>query len=467
MRVYRNINRSKVLHNHTSWFIVPWGSSINRSNSSSFVSDLSYATTEDNNGPSTIPAKGKSTPSVRKALISNPRGPIIRVAVFNKKTGKWRSVHRHQASVRLQMGKKKTSQKKKRPVDGWQTNGMYATGRKLRDVSTETFTGTQGSTDNIVTITGDTGYLHSYDTSFVPRNNISPDHFGFTISPSAGAKLNELDEAALRAFYERMKDQSANVATALAEGGQTLQMIGSTATRVAKSLLLAKRGNLAGSIKQLFPTSKKEVAGDWLQYQYGLKPLLQDLDGIAKHLANRSFRPKTYKVSAKRSETLEEDVLENAGVLNGVARVLTKVSVKYSAIVEIDQPKVREIAQLGGANPVSVAWELIPFSFIADWFIPIGDYLNNYDAIAGLIVKEVWKTKVVTTDVTYSGTISGRDSIIGTTWNSGSQRWQVQSYHVIRERLTSVPPLPIPVFKNPVSKGHLANALALFIQLRK
>lgn len=37
-------------------------------------------------------------------------------------------------------------------------------------------------------------------------------------------------------------------------------------------------------------------------------------------------------------------------------------------------------ARFGLVNPLEVAWELLPFSFVADWFLPIGGYLNAMDA---------------------------------------------------------------------------------------
>jgi hypothetical protein len=40
---------------------------------------------------------------------------------------------------------------------------------------------------------------------------------------------------------------------------------------------------------------------------------------------------------------------------------------------------------LGLTDPLSVAWELIPYSFVVDWFVPIGTYLDNLNAIPKLI----------------------------------------------------------------------------------
>lgn len=36
--------------------------------------------------------------------------------------------------------------------------------------------------------------------------------------------------------------------------------------------------------------------------------------------------------------------------------------------------------RFGLLNPLEVIWELVPFSFVADWFLPIGDYLSALDA---------------------------------------------------------------------------------------
>jgi hypothetical protein len=42
---------------------------------------------------------------------------------------------------------------------------------------------------------------------------------------------------------------------------------------------------------------------------------------------------------------------------------------------------------VGLLNPATVAWELVPYSFIADWFVPVGDYLTGLTADCGLVFK--------------------------------------------------------------------------------
>jgi hypothetical protein len=40
--------------------------------------------------------------------------------------------------------------------------------------------------------------------------------------------------------------------------------------------------------------------------------------------------------------------------------------------------------QTGFTNPINLLWELLPFSFVADWFLPIGNYLEALTAWNGL-----------------------------------------------------------------------------------
>lgn len=43
-------------------------------------------------------------------------------------------------------------------------------------------------------------------------------------------------------------------------------------------------------------------------------------------------------------------------------------------------------------NPVGIAWELVPFSFAVDWFIPVGKFLNSYTDLAGVDLIRAYTT---------------------------------------------------------------------------
>lgn len=53
------------------------------------------------------------------------------------------------------------------------------------------------------------------------------------------------------------------------------------------------------------------------------------------------------------------------------------------ARVEVADPNARLASQLGFVNPAVVAWELVPFSFVVDWFVNVGDVLSSYTDFLG------------------------------------------------------------------------------------
>jgi len=56
-------------------------------------------------------------------------------------------------------------------------------------------------------------------------------------------------------------------------------------------------------------------------------------------------------------------------------------------VYELDNRGLTELSSLGMLNPMTVAWELVPFSFVWDWWNPVGDYLNLMDADRGFIYR--------------------------------------------------------------------------------
>lgn len=51
--------------------------------------------------------------------------------------------------------------------------------------------------------------------------------------------------------------------------------------------------------------------------------------------------------------------------------------------------------QLGLLDPVSLAWNLLPMSFVFDWFIPVGTFLDGFTATEGLTYQDGYTTQWV------------------------------------------------------------------------
>lgn len=108
----------------------------------------------------------------------------------------------------------------------------------------------------------------------------------------------------------------------------------------------------------------------------------------------------------------------------------------------------------GLINPAVLAWELIPFSFVVDWFAPIGNTLDALDAGVGVQFLSGTRTDH----------ISGQGQV---QWAGNQGGLMIQTFRYKSLRRYTYGSFPIPRFylKNPFSGSHVATALALFRNL--
>lgn len=178
----------------------------------------------------------------------------------------------------------------------------------------------------------------------------------------------------------------AQLAVDLAESNRTYGMIADNATKAGRALLAARRGRW-GEIPDILEMSRRSVltgkfaANRWLEYQYGWKPLFGSIHGY-QEAYKEGLRKKDMLVTGKGSShiTLRKQGSWDEGA--NLHFVDGGVSTKYTARVKNEH--LVNADRLGVLNPASIAWELYPFSFVVDWFVPIGSLLSAVTATAGL-----------------------------------------------------------------------------------
>jgi hypothetical protein len=312
--------------------------------------------------------------------------------------------------------------------------------------------------------------------------------FGTIMLDSWSASVRD---KATRNLLASIKNSSVNLAVASAERKQTMDLIASTATRIAKAGMALKKGQFSKAAQNLGITPKKRagrrfnrdypvdqakaVSNAWLELQYGWKPLLSDVYGSAKALAeartgtNMIYIKRTGYASRAEKTTSRSNWLSNSSSVKGVWYTVSdtkqKVFVKTGVTYAISSPRVNDAKQLGFTNPLLVAWEVVPFSFVVDWFLPIGNYLDSLDATLGLSFYDGY----VSTKGEYEST---NNTIIAWTQNSyevhnGTKTEFRKVERFTRTLLGGFPSAPLPTFKNPLSKSHVASALALLFQTFK
>jgi hypothetical protein len=298
--------------------------------------------------------------------------------------------------------------------------------------------------------------------------------------PDSAVHLGEAQFKALRKLIERANANiDANLAQDFAQIGQTVKLISHSAKSITQSLLALKSGNIPGAVKALWsgprprfngkgPTIGQSLANNWLQLQYGWKPLLQDIHGSMEALARLNVAsPWIQRVTASATvDLLQESNIAhrlNASIPAGKHYMYTVSTCKYMIRYKIDDHLKSFLQQTGFTNPVNLLWEIVPFSFVVDWFTPIGPFLetlSSWDGLAFIDGSVVLHTREMANSVvSYAGTIP---TAPGQLFEDKS-RYSRQTTLVSRSKLTAFPSAYMPSgFKNGLaSVTHATNALAL------
>jgi hypothetical protein len=184
-----------------------------------------------------------------------------------------------------------------------------------------------------------------------------------------------------------------NLAVTLAQTGEALDMLTQSATQIYRALHAVRRGDIKGVFHALNldgqtsktrhkpfppPASTREFTSRWLEYQYGWAPLVGDTYDAMKLMAKQIADPavKRYRVRVKRTNSVYSPV----GTW-GWKQVRAVRKEQLIALVS-EQPTSADIS--GMTDPASVAWEILPYSFVIDWFLPVGNYLQARAAVSSL-----------------------------------------------------------------------------------
>lgn len=210
-------------------------------------------------------------------------------------------------------------------------------------------------------------------------------------------------------------------------------------------------------------------ADTWLEYQYGWKPLYKEIYGLAEATAStlierqRVLRTVTATVKYSRHESLAKAAADTAAFIKSSSYKKYQIGVRYRIPNGVISPAVA----FGLNNPAAIAWELVPFSFVVDWFLPIGDLINSLTDFSGLEFHDGWISGYHRHDWNIRMSPGNAYSSGGVSYTtlgvSGAS--EATEFDFSRTKLTSFPAFPFPEFKDPRSFAHAASAIALLQSL--
>jgi hypothetical protein len=117
----------------------------------------------------------------------------------------------------------------------------------------------------------------------------------------------------------------------------------------------------------------KSLADGVLEVYFGYKPIMSDIDACAETLS-KEFDPETVDASAKRRDTRQTSLVFTGSKFWKDEEWWYKV--KCGCEAQITNPNLALAQSLGLVNPFATAWELMPWSFVVDYFINVNQFVN-------------------------------------------------------------------------------------------
>lgn len=244
---------------------------------------------------------------------------------------------------------------------------------------------------------------------------------GIPVMPIDPERIIGLWNTAERKALQKLKNQHVNFAQFFAEAHETASLLANTASAIGKALPKVKRGNIVGALKDLgfgrnnrqrqkaarlvrqqgkqiadrlspeqlgkdVSKNAKTAAGNWLAMSFGWSPLLGDVEGAAELLAERSTQDTKRTRFNVRSVAREKVKFHRVQHYSGERRddvgfveqlVLVRLDFMFSSAY------LASLSADGLTNPAALAWENLPFSFLADYCFGIGNWLEGLDSSVG------------------------------------------------------------------------------------
>ncbi len=283
----------------------------------------------------------------------------------------------------------------------------------------------------------------------------------------------------------KLRDQKVNLALNLAELNKTASGIAQSAIKLKTSLSAFRRGDFKKSLSTLGLTTRrkgKDSASTWLELQYGILPLMGDIHGGYQEMTRKTRQHgmrKRVKSTWGRDFAFTENNIpveqfdyRDSGIFTG--NVDFKLSLRAQLVLwyEVDNPMLLAASSVGLTNPAEIVWELTPWSFVVDWFLPIGDYLAALTASQGF--KFLGGSYTTTTEDVNRRWISAgapRPWVLDNryTVSAACSGERVTRQKVVRRQAigTYSPPRAfLPSFESPLSVQHALNALALLRSIK-
>lgn len=216
--------------------------------------------------------------------------------------------------------------------------------------------------------------------------------------------------------------------------------------------------------RKLLRASAKSTASLFLAYKFAWLPLMQSIHDAVEAIKSRFNSGFCYSKARTETEELKPPP-DRAG---------TWVFERYWRVKQGCQTEVKCVVSssflyglnlLGLTNPAKIVWELMPLSFVLDWFIPIGNFISALQGPMGLSFKSGYQTSYI--KWSYEALFVPSTMVNGA--KGRFMRYRGRQFAFRRDLLIGFP-IPVPYFRGmetALSGDKMISMMAIAVQRAK
>lgn len=185
-----------------------------------------------------------------------------------------------------------------------------------------------------------------------------------------------------------------DILTEIAEGRKAIQFFQESSLAARKAFItffkgvdpalmrdVSRKGQVARDMVRSADKATRDLGKRWLAFRYAIMPLMYSYKDISDLFRNNGLLYKSFHSSQVLEYTAPALPSGLPGTFlferySGSVTVKSTVKAGYSA-TGLDSLVANQIQ----ANVFGTAWELIPFSFVFDWFVNVGDFIVSHTSV--------------------------------------------------------------------------------------
>jgi len=219
----------------------------------------------------------------------------------------------------------------------------------------------------------------------------------------------------------------------------------------------------------------KALSDSYLEYQFGVKPLLNDTRAACDALVRLLEDVRTTRVTAVATKQFATSIYmgEGAYIFSNIvgdrtfkrtALVAIRAGVKAQAnsTARFSIDRVREVTGFNWSEFVPTVWEILPWSFVIDYFSNVGNVLT---AVTTDLSQLAWYSRGTkyTKVVTWYPRKLGENTQFTIIPEQAAGGWTTSVVNITRSRNITYPSLQLQI----PGIGQVSNLAALWNSLRK